>query len=214
MRPFDIADFLIFVFAIVSAITVHEWAHAFSADRLGDSTPRSQGRVTLFPLAHLDPMGSLFMVATYFTGFGIGWGRPVLTNPDNYRMNRRIAGSLVAFAGPLSNLILAGLFALVVRAGVFAEGDAFNVLSLRIVSTNLLLFFFNLIPLFPLDGSHLLANAMPPALAQSYYEFMGRWGTLLFLGLALSGLLGTLIFPPAANVFAFLTGRSLTGRLL
>lgn len=207
MQNFDVSLFLMFVVAIVLALTVHEFAHAFVADRLGDDVPRAQGRVTLSPLAHLDPLGSVFILVTYFTGMGVGWGRPVQTNPNNYRINRRLGHSLVSIAGPISNLILAVLFSLVLRAGLIPAGDAFDVLVERIVWTNLLLFFFNLIPVYPLDGSHLLANALPPGLTEGYYRFMAQWGLLLFLLLVMTGMLGRLIGPPALHLFSLLTGR-------
>lgn len=208
MEGFDVSRFLMFLLAIVLGITVHEFAHAWTADRLGDEVPRSQGRVTLSPLAHLDPLGSLFMLVSYFAGMGIGWGRPVQTNPNNYqKIDRRLGHSLVTVAGPVSNLILALLFALVLRSGVIPPGDAYDVLVLRIVWINLLLFFFNLIPLYPLDGAHLLANALPRSLAEGYYRFMAQWGILVFLLLAMTGLLGDLIGPPAVRLFILLTGR-------
>jgi Zn-dependent protease len=206
MQNFNLSEFLMLMVALVLGITVHEFSHAITADRLGDDTPRSQGRVTLSPLAHLDPTGTLFMAVSAAIGFGIGWGRPVLTNPGNYRIDRRIADSLVSFAGPLSNLVLAALFAVVVRAGIFPPTDAYAVLVERIVLVNILLFFFNLIPLYPLDGSHLLANALPPGMREGYYRMMAQFGFLLFLGLALSGVLGRLIIPPARSVFLFLVG--------
>ena len=206
---FNISFFLMTMLALVLAITVHEFSHAISADRLGDHTPRSQGRVTLSPLAHLDPMGTIFMVVSSLVGFGIGWGRPVLTNPDNYRINRRIADSLVAFAGPMSNLVLAALFSILIRLRVFPPGDPFYFLTTIIVLINIYLFFFNLIPIYPLDGSHLLANAMPPAMAAGYYRFMAQWGFLIFIALIMSRVLGQLIGPPASVVFSFLTGMHL-----
>lgn len=207
MQNFDISLFLMFVVAIVLALTVHEFAHAFVADRLGDDVPRSQGRVTLSPLAHLDPLGSVFILVTYFAGIGVGWGRPVQTNPNNYRINRRLGHSLVSIAGPISNVILAGLFALVLRSGLVPVGDAFDILLERIIWTNLLLFFFNLIPVYPLDGSHLLANALPPAMTEGYYRIMSQFGIFLFLALVISGVLGPLILPPALRLFLLLTGR-------
>lgn len=206
MENFDISRFLMYMLAFVLAITVHEWAHAITADRLGDDTPRAQGRVTLSPLAHLDPMGSLMMAVSAIVGYGIGWGRPVLTNPSNYRMNPRVGDSLVSFAGPLSNMVLAGVFALLYRSGLVANDPAFNTLAQVIVFVNVFLFFFNLIPVYPLDGSHLLANSLPPPLAQSYYQFMAQWGFFLFIGLAISGLLGRIIGPPALLVIRWLLG--------
>ena len=208
MEGFDVSRFLMFLVAIVLGITIHEFAHAWTADRLGDDVPRSQGRVTLSPLAHLDPLGSLFMLISYFAGMGIGWGRPVQTNPNNYqKIDRRLGHSLVTIAGPVSNLILAALFALLLRSGVIPIGDAYDVLLLRIIWINLLLFFFNLIPLYPLDGAHLLANALPRGMSESYYRFMAQWGILVFLLLAMTGLLGDLIAPPALSLFVWFNGR-------
>ena len=206
MDDFNVSTFLMYLVAIVLGITVHEFAHAFAADRIGDDVPRRQGRVTLSPLAHLDPIGSIFFLVSYFAGAGIGWGRPVQTDINNYRINRRIGHALVVAAGPLSNLVLATLFALVLRSGVIPSGDAFEVLTLQIIETNVLLFFFNLLPLYPLDGSHLLAAALPPPLAEAYYRFMAQWGFLLFIALVMSRLLSVLILPPAIAVFQFLVG--------
>jgi Zn-dependent protease len=208
MQGFDFNSFLMYVVAIVLGITIHEFAHAFAADRLGDDTPRAQGRVTLSPLAHLDPVGSLFLVVSAVAGMGIGWGRPVQTDINAYRINKRIGHAIVVLAGPLSNLILATLFALVLRSGVIPSGDAYFALANAIVLTNIRLCFFNLIPLYPLDGSHLLAAAMPPAQAQGYYRFMQQWGFLLFIALVMSGLLGPLILPPSRAVYTFLMGAA------
>ncbi len=207
---FNLNDFLMYLVAIVLGITVHEFAHAYSADRLGDDVPRRQGRVTLSPLAHLDPFGTLFFVVSYLlAGAGIGWGRPVQTDINNYRINRRLGHAIVVAAGPLSNLVLATLFALVLRAGLIPAGEVWLLVLLdQIIRTNILLFFFNLIPLYPLDGSHLLAAALPPQMAEGYYRFMGQWGFLLFIALAMSSVLGLLIGPPAAAVYGFLVGGS------
>ena len=206
MQGFDFNSFLMYLVAIVVGITVHEFAHAFAADRLGDNTPRAQGRVTLSPLSHLDPIGSLFLLVSGIAGMGIGWGRPVQTDINAYRINKRLGHAIVVMAGPLSNLVLATLFALVLRSGVIPSGDAYFVLTDEIVQTNIRLFFFNLIPLYPLDGSHLLAAAMPPAQAQGYYQFMRQWGFLVFIALAMTPLLGLLILPPSQAVYDFLIG--------
>ena len=206
---FNLNAFLMYLMAIVLGITVHEFAHAYSADRLGDDVPRRQGRVTLSPLAHLDPFGTLFFVVSYLAGAGIGWGRPVQTDINNYRINRRLGHAIVVVAGPLSNLVLATLFALVLRAGIVPQSEAWLLVLIdQIITTNILLFFFNLIPLYPLDGSHLLAAALPPRMAEGYYRFMGQWGFLLFIALAMSRVTTLLIWPPAAAVYAFLVGGS------
>src|SRR5882724_11393502 len=107
MEGFDsrwVAWFIMSLTTLILAITVHEFAHAIVADKLGDTTPRSQGRVTLWPLAHLDPIGTVLMIATLIFGFGIGWGRPVQTDSSQYRINRRLGMALVAVAGPITNI--------------------------------------------------------------------------------------------------------------
>ncbi len=148
------------------AITVHEFAHAFAADRLGDDLPRSQGRVSLFPTDHLDPVGTLMMAVTSWTGFGIGWGKPVQTNPSAFRNPRRDQG-IVAVAGPLSNIAQATLFSLGIRlmvglgsGSIGASSMWFEFLQTGLI-VNLALAFFNLIPLKPLDGSWIMTAALP-----------------------------------------------------
>lgn len=147
--------------AVLIAITFHEYAHAWAADKLGDDTPRRQGRLSLNPLAHLDPIGCVLLV---FAGFG--WGKPVEVNPRNY--NRDIsmtkADALVSFAGPAMNFILAFIFtilyyAIATFAPVFCMqtiGQAILTLITITISINIGLGVFNLIPLPPLDGSKIL----------------------------------------------------------
>jgi Zn-dependent protease len=204
MENFNIATFMMSISALILGITVHEWAHAISADKLGDSTPRSQGRVTLWPLAHLDPMGTILMVVSTATGFGFGWGKPVMTQPANYRINPRIGDSLVSVAGPISNLVLAFFFAFVLRLNLLAPDDPFHIWLQKIVLINVVLFCFNLIPVYPLDGSHLLANALPVPMAESYRKFMAQFGVFIFLGLVLSGVLSKVMLPAVAVVYQFL----------
>ena len=147
--------------AVLIAITFHEYAHAWAADKLGDDTPRRQGRLSLNPLAHLDPIGCVLLV---FAGFG--WGKPVEVNPRNY--NRDIsmtkADALVSFAGPAMNFILAFIFtilyyAIATFAPVFCMqtiGQVILTLITITISINIGLGVFNLIPLPPLDGSKIL----------------------------------------------------------
>ena len=181
----DISWLVMTITALVLGITVHEAAHAVVADRLGDTTPRSQGRVTLWPLAHLDPIGTVFMIMTLFTGFGIGWGKPVMTDPRQYKINWRVADSLVAVAGPLSNLVIALLFAGILRLNIIPVGDPFHYWTMIIVIVNVSLLLFNLIPIYPLDGSHLLANALPERMGEAYRRAMMQYGIYIFLGILL-----------------------------
>lgn len=137
------------------ALPVHEFAHAAMAVALGDQTPKWQGRLTLNPLAHLDPVGSLLIL---FTGFG--WAKPVQWNPRNVDVDVRLGSILVAAAGPVSNLLLAILSLLLLRFGVFSGGFLTAFVDF-FVYINVLLFVFNLIPVPPLDGSHILFALLP-----------------------------------------------------
>lgn len=163
--------------AVLIAITFHEFAHAFAADRLGDDTPRRQGRLNLNPLSHLDLFGSIMLV---FAGFG--WGKPVEINPRNFNRNRNMSTSeaIVAFAGPLMNFVLAIVFTIITGIVLIATDSYIAISSWKIailapntvieiiiqllmicVSINLGLGIFNLIPLPPLDGSKVLRNFLP-----------------------------------------------------
>ena len=155
--------FVSILIGFVISITIHEFAHAYTATALGDPTPREQGRVTLNPIAHLDPIGFLFLVFVALTGFGLGWGKPVQFNP--YRMRWGKHGvALVAAAGPISNVILALVLAIPKRA--FATGfhnlppNAQTFVN-TLITLNLALAAFNLIPLPPLDGLKILTGILP-----------------------------------------------------
>ncbi len=146
---------------IFFSLTVHEFFHAYTAYRYGDSTAKDMGRLTLNPLAHLDLFGTLMMFLSQFT---FGWAKPVPVNPYNLR-NPRVANIWISAAGPLSNIGLALLFSLVFRIIVGGNIDVPEAVIKIIrfgISINLSLAFFNMIPLFPLDGSHILKNLMPP----------------------------------------------------
>ena len=161
--------------AVLIAITFHEFAHAYAADKLGDDTPRRQGRLNLNPLSHLDPIGSVMLV---FAGFG--WGKPVEINPRNFNRDRSMSASeaIVSFAGPLMNFVLAIVFAIILGITLVSTNSYIKIPSYTIVassqlleiviqilmlcvSVNLGLGIFNLIPLPPLDGSKILRNFLP-----------------------------------------------------
>ena len=134
---------------------VHEFAHAAMAVKLGDQTPQYQGRYTLNPMAHIDPMGAVLLLFTMF-----GWAKPVQWNPRNVDIDPKIASILVALAGPVSNLVLA-ILAIIVQSTLFPDNDAVNRIVGLFVLINVLLFVFNLIPVPPLDGSHVLFALLP-----------------------------------------------------
>lgn len=139
---------------LLLGIDVHECAHAWVANELGDPTARYQGRLSLNPLVHLDPMGTLMMLFSLFYGFGIGWGKPVPVNPWNLRRGRVDQG-MVALAGPASNLVLAALLAVPFRLGWLGAG-LIGSFWLTLLSVNVSLALFNLLPVPPLDGASVL----------------------------------------------------------
>jgi len=191
--------------ALVFGISVHEFAHAAAATWLGDPTPGRQGRLTLAPAAHLDVMGSLMFLVG-----GFGWGKPVQYNPYALRASPRVGPAIVAAAGPLSNIILAVIVSIVIRLLMFAFDASLldGLLSpsiarvlfgllIFIVYYNLILSFFNLIPVFPLDGFTILQGLLPPALADAF-EATRQYGffVLLLLLFAGSSVLGPILYRP------------------
>lgn len=168
-----------FILAIVLGITVHEFMHAYVAHRLGDDTARLMGRLTLNPLAHLDLLGSLFLLLLRF-----GYGKPVPVNESRLQGGRR-GGSLVAFAGPVTNLVLATICAIPLRFVNFGPGDlgaVYEEVLGAIVIYNCLLFVFNLIPIPPLDGSRVVYGFLPPRQAYSWQTYE-QYGPFILLAL-------------------------------
>lgn len=176
---------------LVVGLVFHELAHAWTADRLGDPTPRRDGRLTLNPLAHLDPMGSLVLLVTG----RFGWARPVVVNPYNFRDPRR-GMLLVAAAGPATNLVLAFLLKLAVGSGalpVTPAGYAGGALYYAYV-INLSLAVFNLLPIPPLDGSRILAGLLPAGMAR-VVDGLERYGLFIMVILLLTGVIGNILLP-------------------
>jgi Zn-dependent protease len=156
---------------ILLALPVHEFAHAFVAVQLGDPTPRNQGRYTLNPLRHIDPIGAVLI---FLVGFG--WAKPVQWNPRNIDIDPRLGSILVSVAGPLSNLLLAAVSLLIWQlAGASGLVESF---LFTFASINVLLFVFNLLPIPPLDGSHVLFALLPGDTRQVQF-FLMQYGMLL-----------------------------------
>lgn len=191
------------VICLILSVTIHEFAHAYAAHKLGDGTPEAQGRLTLSPMAHADPIGTLILplvMGVVSSGLLFGWGRPVQTDPRNYTRKVTMRGgmAIVAFAGPLSNLLQAALTLAVVAglaaAGVFASSE-FLVEPFRIFfGLNVLLFLFNLLPVHPLDGGKVLSWAFGPRF-EPVDDFLRRYGSIVLIVLVLSGVLGYLLGP-------------------
>ncbi len=203
--------FVVIGLAIVISTTIHEWGHAYMADRLGDGEPRRLGRLSLSPFRHFDLLGGLVTVATTLLGFPVGWGKAVRTDPDTYTVGRRRGIALVASAGPLANLLLAVALAPVARGfisgGIGSEAALYVfLLTALIILVCLSMFFCNFLPVYPLDGAHLLASALPPDLGDVYASFMARYGSYIFVGLMLSEIPGRVVGPLIIAAFRFLVG--------
>lgn len=169
--------FLFYAAGLLIAITIHEFSHALTADRLGDPTPRSQGRLTLNPLKHLDPLGTVSLLLV-----GFGWGKPVQFDPYNLEKPRRDA-AIISLAGPVSNLLFALVLSLILR--FLLVNQPYSLLVLPIMQINVMLAIFNLVPIGPLDGQKILLGLLPRDLAYEFQSIMNRWGTLLLLLLVL-----------------------------
>lgn len=203
---------LLFVIAVVNliiAITVHEFAHAIAADKLGDPTPRLQGRISLNPARHLDIYGSLFMILA-----GFGWGKPVEFDPFNLREPRRDA-AIISFAGPLSNIIMAVVTGAISWALVtFAALPSLVMTILYLfIYTNISLAIFNLIPIHPLDGFKIVGGLLPRDKAHEWYS-LERYGIifllLLIVPIGKNSMVGLIIRPVVNFLVTLLAGHLIT----
>lgn len=185
--------------AVLVAITFHEFAHGFAADKLGDDTPRRQGRLNLNPLSHLDPIGTVMLI---FAGFG--WGKPVEINPRNFNRNIKMSVGevIVAAAGPLMNLILAIVFGVIYAVvwkftPTFIATQAGNIIVILLRScilVNIGLGIFNLIPLPPLDGSKILGGFLPYNM-RNWFERYYQVFYIIFVIIWVTGIAGMIISP-------------------
>ena len=208
------------IIILLTAFAVHEFAHAWTANYFGDNTPRINGRLTLNPLAHLDPMGSLMLILA-----GFGWAKPVPVNPYTLRQRAPSALMWVAFAGPLSNFLMASLAAIPFQLNLFSMDDLYASFAAQttsilptaagflwdFISINLVLMLFNLIPLPPLDGDKIADYFMP----DSWRDQMARirpYGPMILILMFMVGpylgvdILGFLLGPPFRFLINLLVG--------
>lgn len=216
----------IFVLAFVPAvfgIICHEVAHGWAAYKLGDPTARLLGRLTLNPVKHIDPAGlGVFVFTAFFSPFIIGWAKPVPVEPRYFKKPKQ-GMMLVSVAGPLTNFLVAMLCALLLKLmlNLITAGMSPSTLILVLVnsavygiSINCALAWFNLMPIPPLDGSHILAGLLPPSLARRYMS-LGNFGLIIVLLLVAAGLFRMVLMPLILNSIAFLyTLFGISGRLV
>jgi len=205
----DPLSLIFFVLSLLIAISVHEFSHALAADKLGDPTPRINGRLTLNPLAHLDPIGTIALLI-----FHIGWGKPVIIDPFNLK-NPRKDSAIISLAGPASNFLTAFLVALLLRIPGVIQIPFILPFSFSLLSLSVALGVFNLLPIPPLDGSKILIGILPQNIAHDWEQSLNQYGLfiLIFLLFPFFGgepLIGKIIWP----VINFILSLALPGSLL
>jgi len=203
--PNQLLSLLLTIPGLLIAITFHEFAHAFAADKLGDDTPRSQGRLTLNPLGHLDPVGSIMLL---FAGFG--WGKPVQVNPRNYdrRFSMEKADAIVSIAGPLMNfflaIVLTIIYCCIYKFTNASESSQVLIIIImiinRAIAINVGLGLFNLIPLPPLDGSKVIKPFLSFN-AKNWFENNEAIFQMVFVALWIFGILSKIMSPIISGVY-------------
>lgn len=200
---FDISQWIVRIPVLLFAITIHEYAHGRTALWLGDPTAKNMGRLSLNPLPHIDPFGAICLFL-----FNFGWAKPVPVDPRYFR-NIRKDIIYMSLAGPLANISLALLAGILIRY-FFFPWEIYRLALIYLLFMNLGLGLFNLLPIPPLDGSHVLENLLPPRAAQNYQAF-GRYGPMVILGIVMldnfahTGILNRILIGPMrllAEVFS------------
>lgn len=216
MFGLDLTSFIAMIVAVLIAIDVHECCHAWMAAQMGDPTARDLGRVSLNPIVHLDPLGTLMIFFTALTGFGIGWGKPVPVDPYRLRYGPRTGMGIVSLAGPLANLTTATVLAIPFRLGLGILPDLLVEFLFIVSMVNIGLAIFNLLPVPPLDGYGVLMGILssiraPWAYRWSYtlarYE---RYGPMILLLVIIANryipLFSWIIYPPYLLIRRLLLG--------
>jgi Zn-dependent protease len=207
----DLTQLLIFLLIILTSLTVHEAAHAWSADRLGDSTARMLGRVSLNPVVHVDPIGTLLfpLIAFMFPGAPVlGWAKPVPVNTANLGRGWKQKFMAIAAAGPASNLVLAAIGVVLFKATggevLLTRGEtALSAALMQFIQTNVVLAVFNMLPIPPLDGGNVLSGLLRGQ-ASDLFDRIRPYGFLILYVLMFAGILGRLIVPPARAILRVL----------
>jgi Zn-dependent protease len=189
--------------ALIISLSFHEFAHAWSAWKLGDDTAMRQGRLTLDPREHLDPLGTFMLILTVILGFGIGWAKPVPVNPWRLRVGPRGGMALVAVAGPIANLLIA-FAALQFAQALFGPGLPRELL-VQLAFLNIMLAVFNMLPLPPLDGYRVLLGLLPPPAANSFASIEPYGPMILLLVIFMGrGLLSGILSAVGGPIFRML----------
>jgi Zn-dependent protease len=199
---------------LIISFTIHEFSHAWTANYFGDTTPKMNGRLTLNPIAHLDPIGSLLLLVA-----GFGWAKPVPVNP--YALQRRSSSAMmwVSVSGPLSNFLMAIIAAIPIRIGLISTNDVYSALAIKsslflpslpqflydFIYINLLLMLFNLLPIAPLDGEKIFEYFIPPSWSR-VLEMIRPYGPIILMALVFLGILNIIITPPLSLMMQLFIG--------